>query len=162
MHWMHLLCFCNVCVCGLYKPKCPQYEPHGRKPHYTGWYVMSDLPCVFVVWAQRKLNRYAVKCTLTTLPNWIYSACRAQVSPDWLPATDQAIIADVALRERHQWRYKIWNIFTFTSSRKSAKLFSRKLCRAINALNTGHNPVHAAYNCILAINLHVSYSIHLL
>ena len=44
--------------------------------------------------------------------------------------------ADVAATKRHQWLDEIWVIFTLTSLRKSAKLFSRKLCHAICALDT--------------------------
>ena len=47
------------------------------------------------------------------------------------------ILADVAVMKRHQQLNEIWIIFHSTSSRKSAKLFSRKLCQnAIYTLNT--------------------------
>ena len=68
-------------------------------------------------------------------------------------------IADVAVMKYHQWLAKIWIIFTHTSSRKSAKLFSRKFRHAIYALNSWRNQVCTAYICALALDVHISYSI---
>ena len=45
-------------------------------------------------------------------------------------------IADVAVRKCHQWLDEIWIICTHTSYSKSAKVFSRKLCHAIYAVDT--------------------------
>ena len=41
------------------------------------------------------------------------------------------------------------------------KLFSKKLCHAIYAFDTSHNPVRTAYACALTINVPVSHNIHL-
>ena len=61
-------------------------------------------------------------------------------------------IADVAVTKRHQRLDKIWIIFTRTSSRKSAKLFSRKLCHAIRPPRLMQCSLHsirfrACYRC---------------